>query len=305
MLAPLIVVKVRAIWRWARSQNLFWPFFLAPVVALLAHLVTPTTGLNGWYAANTMRYITPMLVILGLGLAAVQLTAEQDVQTRWHRLFALGIVLNWILLIIVQNTRVGYLPSWVNLPSFAVGAAAAWWIVGRSGGDWVEAHQKVLTWVCAATVIVVTGATWIGRNYSWYPQGPLVEPFQPIYEWVSGIHGANIAFTAIYKTPLAGSDLSNTVYYLGEPRENHGMGVWHDPDAWIQALKDTCTDYLVVGSSEEFGMWYRPIPEWQWARERSDVFRRVAGDDNIAAYEFLPRRDKPAECRTPEDLLTP
>lgn len=44
---------------------------------------------------------------------------------------------------------------------------------------------------------------------------------------------------------------------------------------------------------------YEWVPEWDWARDRGDVFRRVAGDDDTAVYEFLPRRAKPAVCRDP------
>lgn len=301
IVVPLICVSPRAIWRWARSEGLAWPLVLAPVVALVAHVVTPTTGLNPWYAANALRYVNPEIMILGLALGVVRLASESDRSPRWLALFAVAILVNWVAMFAFHTTEAGYLPMWVWIPTLVAGMLAGWWVLRPGGADRIGSlpDRHVVLWGCGVAIGAILVATWVARNHWWYPDDPLNRPYQDVYDWVSRTHGANIAFAAMYRTPLAGSDLSNTVYYVGEPRENHGTGVWRDPDKWIDALRDTCTDYLAVGRLEGFGTWFRPIPEWQWAQERPDVFRKVAGDEDTAVYEFLPRNAKPAVCLDP------
>lgn len=300
ILVPLICVGSRAIWQWGRSEGLTWPFVLAPALALVAHVVTPTTGLNDWYAANALRYVNPEIMIVGLALGAVKLASGSERMRRWLTLFAVGIMVNWLAMIAFHSTEAGYLPAWVWIPTSIVGVLVGWWATRDKGNAYLhELSGQRIMWVSGVVIVALAAATWVARDHWWYPNDPLNEPYQDVYEWVSGIHGANIAFAALYRTPLGGSDLSNSAYYVGEPRENFGTGVWHDADAWIQALRDTCTDYFAVGRLEGFGTWFRPIPEWQWAQERSDVFRRVAGDDDTAVYEFLPRGAKPSVCLDP------
>lgn len=300
VVVPLIAVSAGGIWRWARSQGLLWPFVVAPVVAIGAHLVTPTTGLNEWDASQALRYIGPEILILGLALGIVRLAPTATRTSRWYGFFAAGIVLNWAVLIVFHMREAEYLPLWVWIPPFAVGTVVGWLAVREIGTDRIRAVSRHrIAWLFGLLCVLVGVVTWVARDNSWFPTGPAHEKFRAVYEWAEGVHDANIAFVAMFRTPLGNPDLSNTVYYLGEPRENHGVGVWQDVESWIQALKDTCTDYVAVGRSEGFAIWYRPIPEWQWTQERSDVFRRVAGNEDTAVYEFLPRTDKPDVCRDP------
>jgi hypothetical protein len=66
------------------------------------------------------------------------------------------------------------------------------------------------------------------------------------FKWARGVSGARIATTSTRQYPLFGTDLSNRVTYVGQPRPHGGFEEIKSCRAWREALDTGDYDYVLT-----------------------------------------------------------
>lgn len=268
-----ILLGLRASWRWARRERVLTFLVIAPLIGMAAYLVTPITGFADMQVFVTMRFLAPEVAALTLALGAAVLADAAPHPRRWRSLFAFAIVYGTATVAVTHMFPSAFQwPLWAwpvgALVAAAIGILAAKGSLGR-----VRPKVMASASIAAACIMVVVALPL--RAVNWYPIHTGFEEAQPAAEWFEEHEpeGVNIAFAGIMSGWLHGRDLSNNVYFLGRPAENHGTTYWEDKSQWEAALQEACTDYLVVGDNAN--KWGRPLPEWDWA-QHSAILHEVA-----------------------------
>lgn len=299
----LAAASLPRMWRWAKEQRLLWFGILAPLLAYGFYLVSPTTGQNRENILLTQRYFSPAIAAAVLVLGACRLAGERGRVRRWQALLVATVVFD-VLVVAAGHLIPGLFrwPPWTWVGGLALGVLGAWLVVdGRLGG-----LPRRARWVLpVAAAVVVAGSAAPAKAARWYPYNPAQRFAYPVYDWLrSGhVHGKNIDFVGLKSAPLVGKDLSNNVFWLGQPTANHGVKAWEDEAAWERALQRACVDFLVVRrphikKGQRNPGWGRDIPEWGWA-ERSAIMTPVLRTSDVAVYRV--RYDTPlSRCRPPE-----
>ncbi|MFN8103511.1 MAG: hypothetical protein U0U69_03535 [Acidimicrobiia bacterium] len=291
-----------SIWRWARTERLLAFLVVAPLVGAAVYLVTPITGFADIQVFITMRFLAPEVAALVLALGAAILAGTRAHSTRWHVLFAVAIGYGTLTVAVTHMVPSSFQwPVWA-WPVAAVIASATGVMAANGTLARVEPRWAATGAVAAAAILVVVAVPLRARN--WYPLHVGFEEVQPAAEWFEEHEpqGVNIAFAGIFSGWLSGRDLSNNVYFLGRPAENHGTTYWQDRTEWERALQDACTDYLVVGDNA--AKWGRPLPEWEWAQESAILHsvdlppRTARSDHDVRVYRV--DRLPGAACTPPE-----
>lgn len=319
--AFMFPLRIRQVWRWVRAERLTTLGFVIPLVGFAVYIVAPNTGQFVEQVILSQRYWAPNAVALLLSLAAASLTVATRVATsepaestravvlvhRAQRWFAASIVFGTLSIVVFHSLATFAWPWWGWLVGVAVGAVGAVWVdTGRFAE--IGVRRTALAGLVAGLVVVAVAAPVKAAN--WYPYHPNLAYLTPVLDWLrtsSAASGSRIAFAGVYSGALPNRDLSNEVFWLGEPTDADGMRVWRDRDAWEAALVDACVDFLVVGSPSDatplgtdFSRqlregWGRPLPEWQWAQD-SALLTEVTGNDTVRVYE-VDRSGRPAQCR--------
>lgn len=297
-----IVLGGRSIWRWALAERLRAFLVIAPLVGLAAYFVTPITGFADIQVFITMRFLTPEVAALVLALGAAVLGATGAHPKRWHVFFAIAIAYGALTVAVTHMFPSSFQwPVWAWPVAAAVAAAVG---VLSANGSLARIPPKAAATAAVAVFAVGVAVAIPLRALHWYPLHVGFEEAQPAAEWFEEHEpqDANIAFAGILSGWLSGRDLSNDVYFLGRPAENHGTTHWDDKAQWEAALQDACTDYLVVGDNAN--KWGRPLPEWDWAQSSAilhpvDLAPRTASsryDVRVYTVDRLPG----APCTPPE-----
>lgn len=255
----------RSIWRWARSEGLLAFLVVAPLVGIAAYFVTPITGFADMQVFITMRFLTPEIAALALALGGAVLAGQSAHTSRWHVLFAAAILYGTAAVAISQMAPTSFQwPVWAWPIAALVAVSTGVWSANGTLGR-VSPKAATTAAIAAGAVLVVVALPL--RAMNWYPLHVDFEEAEPAARWFAEHEpeDVNIAFAGTLSGWLHGRDLSNNVYYLGKPAENHGTTYWDDKAQWERALQDACTDYLVVGDNAN--RWGRPLPEWDWARD--------------------------------------
>lgn len=296
-----IALGARRLWDWARENRVVWFGLVAPLAALASYVVTPVTGFSQTQIFISMRFVAPQVTALAIVLAAATLGEGHHIR-RWRALFAAAIIYGFLTVALTHA-----LPSVFQWPPWSwVAATVAGCLAGTAlvRGWFRDVPTKRVATVClvAAGLLVAVAAP--ARAAHWYPFHVGYEDAEPAAQWFSATEptGRNIAFAGMLSGWLHGRDLSNDVYYLGKPAENHGMTYWDEQSEWERALQEACTDYLVVGSDAV--KWGRPLPEFEWAAQ-SRILTPVelapnppGARNEVMVYEV--QRDPAVTCSPPE-----
>jgi hypothetical protein len=221
------------------------------VVADLAYLVTPQYLFGGIFFATNLRYAAPGLV---LGLVLFPVVARE--WRAWVLPAFAGVLVLTQLDPVAWSTGFGG-PSFfasvqrsaavrgalATLALLALGAlaVAAW---NRAPATRVRAPLAAVL-APLALLLVLTGVH--GRYLDARYRG--TKPFPAVYQWVRGVHHANIGVFGQYvylKSPFAGPDLSNRVQYLGV---DIGDGEWRPPKTcaeWVALLEQGRYDHVII-----------------------------------------------------------
>jgi hypothetical protein len=267
------------------------------VMALLAgtaYVMTPLTayGPRGdpfLFGAN-LRYGFPALLA---GLLLVPLALPRA-RARWSTALLLAVAL-----VLAVELGTGVRPDRGPLrsrPSWFVAVLVVWaaaWTIGRHRRlTGVDRRVRAMVVAGALILLVAVGyrpaSTYLDRRYK----------VDPIWAWAQTVHDARIAVVGYAQQyPLAGSDLSNHVQYLGEEGWGGSFESYRRCEDLMRALHAGRYDFLVAGS-EKWGV--EPAREQRWVREDPSLVPLVgpSSHPDVRATVFRVDARQPARsCR--------
>ncbi|MCC7078205.1 MAG: hypothetical protein IT198_13875 [Acidimicrobiia bacterium] len=308
-LAPLLVFGVPGFLRTLRAfgsrfdRARVWLLCGMPVLALALTLAMPWTGGNdGYNVPASGRYVAGSFAIL---LAAAMAGALRGRRSDVWRVALLVALATNVAVSFLSPLLPGFRMSTRGLAAGAVAACAVGLVLllrDRGGrGDHASRIPRVAT-VLTATVLVMLLAVVSAPAWSanWY-RSMSVPGLGRLYRDVQDrpISKSRIAVAGLAQTyPLYGRDLSNEVVWVGAD-DIGSPWVRSDRDGWLDALEESCTDYVVVFDDPTH--WLSPVIERAFVRGRlqglEPVFETttpVEGKDrHLGLYRVA---DLPAYC---------
>jgi hypothetical protein len=257
-LLPAVVVVGR------RVDGLLRVLAASALVGLTAWILEPASaagpdGTPTAFASN-LRHLAPALA-LGFALLPALLGGR-----RWGRAPALLAVLLAALAFADASGapwRSAYLGGAVAVgAAVGLGLVAAWW------RPLTAPPRVVLALGATALLAVSVGAGYrVQRDYlrDRYAHPDFTAPgLNAAFEWARDVSGARIGTIATRQYPLFGTDLSNEVRYVGQPRSHGGFVEITQCRDWRQALNRADYDYVVASLDrvEPGGRAFAPQARW-------------------------------------------
>lgn len=325
----LLVWSGRRTVRHMRAQHRVWWLLGVPVVGYAGYLAFPSVGSAPAQFLVSQRYALPSFVLVILAMFLTVFAADDaDAARRWPRRIAVAVAVNGALgaLVLLAIPLFRY-PWWVWLAGVAIGFGVAWRSVGWHGTERLRRLRERLgtrngmTVAGVAVVAVVALAAGVHAAVP-FPSGTGHTEMQAVYRWLQTgddggpVTGKRIAFAGLLPAYLSGPDLSNDVYWLGRPTGEWGVAPWAetDRDAWLRALRATCTDFVVATDERYLPIYYwgRPYRELDWAISlvEEKKLQRVVGSPDDVVQVFAVTPDPPEDgCLSPEqrdaEILVP
>jgi hypothetical protein len=243
---------------------------LAGAAALVSHVFNPisASGFDGapYGFASNLRYAAPGLAI---GLVLLPLC-----ETRWmaNRVLLPFFALLALSAAIGSSEWTQALPATIAcLVAFA--ALAMLWLLSSNGRRRHAAAFATGLLILVASVGYPIQRHYFENRYRATVAPPLDNPgfragdeWKLIQEWAREEHGVRIGIVgtpaAYGQYALYGSDLSNEVRYIGEPRPHGGLGPIHSCRAWRHALAVGHFDIVIVTPEDSRAPFLAPEIEW-------------------------------------------
>jgi hypothetical protein len=236
------------------------------LAALAAYVVTPQTagGPHGELFAYNLRFLTPALA---LGLALLPGATVPRPSARSAAATALLAALAIATVAATSPWPAGAGRTLVAV--VALGGVAAALAVRRK----LDPRRAVLATAGLAVLAAIAGWPiahhYLGKRYSIAGGYTHVAPGPgTLYAWARGLHGANVSFEGfLTQYPLAGSDLSNRVTYVGRPGPHGEYRPARSCDEWRGLLAAQHADYVVTTPLDFTNGGNAPAPpEAAWTR---------------------------------------